>query len=232
MIDVNAYLGPFAFRCLMPQSAAGLVAQMDRYRIEKAWVSNAAAITYRNSQAGNEELAAEVGAHADRLIPFAVLNPAYAGWRDDLRICREEFGCRGLRLYPRWHHYRLTGPDCIELVTAAAAQGMIGNGSGFIGTALGRGGGTLGVNYSIETALLTAAIQNELGRLLKTLGPERLLFGTGMPFHYPDPAILKVEILEAEAKTKALILQENARRLLDLSKRALGVPPRELRSVL
>jgi predicted TIM-barrel fold metal-dependent hydrolase len=255
MIDVNAYLGPFAFRQLRHNTARGLLDLMDKRRIEQAWVSSAAAITYRNSQAGNEELAAEVRGHRDRLIPLAVVNPSYAGWRDDLEICANEFGARGLRLYPRWHRYRLNDRECLELVRLAAARRMpvsiplrvedrrqqswlvdvpdvdqeeiaaliraipaahfvIGNGSGFVGSALGRAGSNMPSNYSIETSLLTAAIQNELAQLLAVLGPERILFGTGMPFHYPDPAILNVEIIEASAAAKESILRGNARRLI------------------
>lgn len=55
-----------------------------------------------------EDLADEVRSHRDRLIPLAVINPFYAGWRDDLRICHEEFGMKGLHLYPKWHNYSLT----------------------------------------------------------------------------------------------------------------------------
>ena len=58
MIDVNAYLGHFAFRQLRHNTAAGLLELMDSRRIERAVVSSAAAITYRNTQAGNEEVAA------------------------------------------------------------------------------------------------------------------------------------------------------------------------------
>src|SRR2546426_7883945 len=125
MIDVNAYLGHFAFRQLRYNKADGLLGLMDRRKIERAVVSSAAAITYRNAQAGNEEVAAEVKAHRDRLFPFAVLNPSYAGWQDDLKICHEEFGMRGLRLYPRWHRYRLSDEACLELVHAAAERGMV-----------------------------------------------------------------------------------------------------------
>ena len=124
MIDVNAYLGHFAFRQLRHNTADGLLRLMDRNGIERAAVSSAASITYRNAQAGNEELAAEVKGHGDRFIPIAVINPAYAGALDDLRTCREEFGMRGLRLYPSWHNYQLTDPSCVELVNAAAAAGM------------------------------------------------------------------------------------------------------------
>lgn len=255
MIDVNAYLGHFAFRQLRHNTGRGLLALMDKRGIEQAWVSSASAITYRNSQAGNEEVAAEVRGNKDRLIQFAVLNPAYAGWRDDVKICADEFGARGLRLYPRWHHYKLNDPECVELVKMAAARRMpvsiplrvedrrqqswlvdvpdvdqeeiatliravpqahfvIGSGSGFVGSSLGRRGTNPSSNYSIEISLVTAVIQNELGQLLEVLGPERILFITGMPFHYPDPAILKVQATDAPAAVKELILRGNARRLL------------------
>src|SRR5438067_2431929 len=102
IIDVNAYLGHFAFRQLRHNNAAGLLALMDRAHIDRAIVSSASSITYRNPQPGNEEVAAEIKSKGDRLTGFAVLNPAYAGWRDDLKICHQQFGMRGLRLYPRW----------------------------------------------------------------------------------------------------------------------------------
>ena len=125
IVDVNAYLGHFAFRRLRHNTAASLLALMDSKKIDKAVVSSADAITYRNAQAGNEEVAAETSGHRDRLIPFAVINPFYAGWRDDLKICREEFGMTGLRLYPKWHNYRLSDPCCRELVADLQADGPI-----------------------------------------------------------------------------------------------------------
>ena len=258
MIDINAYLGHFAFRRLRYNTADELLRLMDRKGIERAVVSSAASITYRNAQAGNEEIAAEVKGHRDRLIPFAVLNPAYAGCQDDLEICAQEFGVKGLRLYPNWHNYRLTDHACLDLVHAATARGLLlsipvrvedrrqrswlvdvpdvshdeiaalvraapqskfilMNGSGYIGSALGRAGSGLPDNYSIEISLLTAEIGNELGRLLSVLGEDRLLFGTGMPFHYADPAILKLEVLDASAAVKEKIRRGNAARLLGLS---------------
>jgi predicted TIM-barrel fold metal-dependent hydrolase len=257
VIDVNAYLGHFAFRQLRHNTAEGLLRLMDRKRIEQAVVSSAAAITYRNGQSGNEELAAETKGHRDRLIPFAVINPAYADWRHDLGVCREEFGMRGLRLYPHWHAYKMDGEVCLELVKAAAAQRMpvsipfrvedrrqqswlvdvpditaqeaialvraapeatfiFGNSSGFISSALGRKENGLPANYSIEISLLSSLVGNEVGQLMENLGDERVLFGTGMPFHYPDGALLTLEVLDATAATKEKIAQGNARRLLGL----------------
>jgi predicted TIM-barrel fold metal-dependent hydrolase len=258
VIDINAYLGHFAFRRLRHNTAPGLLALMDRHRIERAAVSSAAAITYRNAQSGNEDLAAEIKPHRDRLIPFAVVNPAYAGWQEDLKICREEFGANGLRLYPRWHNYRLTDAACRELVHAAGEGGLVisipirvedrrqqswlvdvpdvshdeiaalvraapqakfvlTNGSGFVNSALGRKDSGLPANYAIDICLLTAELGNELGQLIGALGEDRLVFGTGMPFHYPDPALLKLEILDAPERVKEKIRRTNAARLLGLA---------------
>ncbi len=257
-IDVNAYLGHFAFRRLRYNTAASLLTLMDRARIDRAVVSSASSITYRNPQAGNEEVAADIKSHGDRLLGFAVLNPAYAGWRDDLKICRQQFGMRGVRLYPRWHNYRLTAPACRELVQAATdlsmvisiplrvedrrqgswlvdipdvdqeeigsliqaspnARFILINGSGFIASSLGRKSNGLPSNYVIDIALLMAEVANEAGRLIENLGEDRIVFGTGIPFHYPGPALTKMEVLQVDERVKDKIRSRTAASLLRLS---------------
>lgn len=255
MIDVSAYLGHFAFRQLRHNTGSGLVRLMDRFGIQRAAVSSAAAIAYRNPQSGNEEVAAEVEAHRARLIPFAVLSPVYVGWEDDLKICGEQFGMRGVRLYPRWHNYKLSDAACHDLVNAAAARNMvvsipvrvedprqqgwlvnipdveadeiaaliracpkarfiIQNASGLSGTVLGRKDSGLPDNYAVDIARVSVEFGNELGALLANLGEDRVLFGTGMPFHYPGPAIVKIEMLRAPDAVKEKIRSRNAERWL------------------
>lgn len=255
ILDVNAYLGHFAFRPLRNNTATGLLALMDAKGIDKAVVSSAAAITYRNTQAGNEEVAAEVRGRGDRLIPFAVINPTYAGWRDDLRDCRDQ-GFRGLRIYPKWHRYSLADPACLELVDAATAMGMVVsipmrvedvrnrswlidvpeipltevaalvaarpdarflllNGAGYANGPLGKKG-ALPANYLIEISRMDSVLTDEIGRLAVGLGTDRLAFGTGMPFHYPDPSLLKLEVLRASEADKAKIAWGNAAAWLGL----------------
>jgi predicted TIM-barrel fold metal-dependent hydrolase len=251
IIDVNAYLGHFAFRRLRHNTAAALLALMDSKKIDKAVVSSAGAITYRNAQAGNEELAEEVRGRGDRLIPFAVINPFYAGWQDDLKICHEQFGMAGLRLYPKWHNYQLSSACCRELVEAATERGMVVsipirvednrerswllnvpdvpleeivelvkahpkarflllNGLGYTGSPLGRKDNGLPSNYAIELSRLSAVLANELGQIITNLGAERVMFGTGMPFNYPDPALVKQEVLDASEADKEKIRSQNA----------------------
>lgn len=251
IVDVNAYLGHFAFRRLRHNTAASLLALMDSKRIDKAVVSSASAITYRNAQAGNEEVAEEVRGHGDRLIPFAVINPSYAGWQDDLKICNEEFGMTGLRLYPRWHNYQLSSACCRELLNAASERGMVIsipiraednrqrswllnvpdvpleeivelvkahpkarfillNGIGYTRCPLGRKDNGLPSNYAIGLSRLSALLANEIGQLITNLGAERVMFGTGMPFKYPDPALVKLEVLDASEANKEKIYSHNA----------------------
>jgi uncharacterized protein len=251
LIDTNAYLGPYAFRQLRHNTPDGLLRLMDSRGIDRALVSSAAAITYRNAQSGNEELAAAVRAHRDRLIPLAVLNPSYAGWQDDLKICHAEFGMQGLRLYPKWHNYELAQRCCLELVHAATALGMVIsipvraedsrqrswlvnvpdvplaeiaglvkacprarfillNGAGYAASPLGQKAGGLPANYLIEISRLSALLANEIGQLVSHLGADRLVFGTGMPFTYPDPALLKLDVLDAPAEVKEQIRWKNA----------------------
>ena len=254
LIDTNAYLGPYAFRRLRHNTPAELLKLMDAKGITRAAVSSAAAITYRNPQSGNEDLAEAVRPHRDRLIPLAVINPFYAGWKDDLRICHEEFGMKGLRLYPKWHHYELTDPCCLELVRLAAerkmvvsiplraedsrqrswlvdvpdlrpadlvplvkacpkAQFLFVNGAGFAGTPLGQKDKELPANYVIEISRLTAVMANEIGQLVTRLGPDRVVFGTGMPFNSPDPSLVKLEVLDVPEEVKEQIRWKTAAKL-------------------
>ena len=63
IIDANAYLGFFAFRQIRHNKADALLKLMDEKGIDRAMVSSASAITYRNVQPANEELAAAVERH-------------------------------------------------------------------------------------------------------------------------------------------------------------------------
>lgn len=257
MIDVSAYLGHFAFRKLRHNTGPGLLRLMDRFAIKQAVVSSAAALAYRNPQGGNEDVAAEVEADRSRLIPFTVLNPVYAGWQDDLKTCHEQFGMKGLRLYPNWHGYKLSDPKCRELVEAATERKMVitipvrvedprqrswlanipdveyediagliracpkakfivQNGRGYIGSALCPKDKGMPDNFAIDIGRVSVEFDDELAKLLTTLGEDRILLGTGIPFHYPGPALVKIEMLDATDAVKAKIRSGNAVRWLDL----------------
>lgn len=255
LIDANAYLGHFAFRRLRFNTPSGLLQLMDEKGIQKAMVSSASAITYRNPQAGNEELFEQVNEHRDRLIPFAVINPSYAGWEDDIRICHEQLRMKGIRIYPNWHNYKLNDPCSLELIEVCSELGLpvsipirvedyrqrswlvdvpdlsleeiaevvqqapktrfiLLNGTNFINSPLGEKKSDRPINYWIEISRLSALITNEIGELLSRLGTDHIIFGTGIPFKYPDPALLKLEVLELTEEEKEKIAWRNALKLL------------------
>ena len=257
LIDMNAYLGHWPFRRLRHNTAPGLVALMDEAGIDLACVSSASAIFYKNSQAGNEELAEEIEPHRDRLIPFAVINPTYADWEHDLEVCVEQFGAKGLRLYPSYHNYSLGDACCHELVRAATERGLIVsmpirqvdqrqrhwlietpdldlgeiaalveahpgatfallNGLSFAGSRLGQPDSGLPDNYVMGISRMTAVMAAEMRVLIDNVGAERLVFGTGMPFKYAGPPLVKLEVVDATDDEKDLIRSGNAATLLGL----------------
>ncbi|NUP98767.1 MAG: metal-dependent hydrolase [Armatimonadetes bacterium] len=122
--DANASIGNWPFRAHHTRTAAQLIARLDEVGIDRALVGSLSAVCYRDSQAGNEELLAELAPFRPRLTPTAVLNPCYAGWERDLEWCRAQ-GCVGLRLYPNYHGYDLSGPDGQRLIAAATERGLL-----------------------------------------------------------------------------------------------------------
>ena len=122
LIDINANIGHWPFRQTDCNSCEALLERMDQYGIDASVVSNMNGIFYRDTQASNEELFEEISSDPhfqNRFIPFAIINPIYAGWKRDLDICITEMGVKGIRLYPLYHDYELTHPSCIELVEMA-----------------------------------------------------------------------------------------------------------------
>jgi uncharacterized protein len=101
--------------------------------------------------------------------------------------------------------------DVAALVKACPeAKFLLLSGMGYVRSPLGRAGSGLPANYRIEISRLTAFLDNEIGALIKALGPDRMVFGSGMPFSYPDPALLKLEVLSADPEQKEKIAWRNA----------------------
>ncbi|MEX0774052.1 MAG: amidohydrolase family protein [Balneolales bacterium] len=121
-LDMNAYVGHWPFRKLNYNTCEALLGRMDQFGVDISVISNLNGILYQNTQSANEELYETIQSkrmYGNRFIPFAVINPIYAGWKHDLEVCSNEMGMKGIRLYPKYHGYELTNPSCIELVEMA-----------------------------------------------------------------------------------------------------------------
>jgi predicted TIM-barrel fold metal-dependent hydrolase len=60
----------------------------------------------------------------------------------------------------------------------------------------------------------TSGLQSGFEALVESLGPEKVLLGTGMPVQYPSVGLTKVLQAEIEQDAKELILGRNAEKLL------------------
>ncbi len=87
LIDINAYIGHWPFMQLKYNTCVALGERMDRFGVDVSLISNLNGIFYKNTQSANTELYEQIKAskrYRDRFVPFAVINPIYAGWRRDM----------------------------------------------------------------------------------------------------------------------------------------------------
>jgi len=128
LIDINAHIGHWPFKQLKFNTCPSLLDRMNSFGVDISVISNLNGIFYKDTQSANEELFDEISSNrkfSDRFIPFAVINPIYAGWQNDLDICVRKMGMKGICLYPLYHDYEITNPACTELVKRARDSGMI-----------------------------------------------------------------------------------------------------------
>lgn len=127
LIDINAYVGHWPFKQLQYNTCEDLLTRMNNSGVDISVISNLNGVFYKNTQAANRELYKEIQSNKHfikRFVPFAVINPIYAGWQNDFKECIDKFDMRGLRLYPKYHDYEITDPALVELVKMARDRGV------------------------------------------------------------------------------------------------------------
>jgi len=125
-VDINAYVGNWPYKKLKDSNLEGLLGRMDRFGVYQSVVANLNCLFYKNTHTGNEELFEELQHHKknnNRIIPFAVINPLYPGWKRDFEKCID-LGAKGFRIYPQYHDYLPDDKACLELVNMAAEAGL------------------------------------------------------------------------------------------------------------
>ena len=110
MIDIDCFYGFWPFRRIPFRSIADIEALLSRTQTDGALVTPLAGVFYKDCLSGVREMLDELNNNDNpNLWPVAVVNPAFPGWKDDLPIMLDEWGCIALRLFPNYHGYRL--PD-------------------------------------------------------------------------------------------------------------------------
>jgi predicted TIM-barrel fold metal-dependent hydrolase len=67
-----------------------------------------------------------------------------------------------------------------------------------------------------QTLLATAYKSLKLAEMVERIGAEHIAYGSGMPFYYPESALLQVLDAAIDERARALILAQNARAFLGL----------------
>jgi predicted TIM-barrel fold metal-dependent hydrolase len=126
IIDSNVHLFEWPFRKLKYDRTEALVAKLRRHRITQAWAGSFEAVLHKQLDAANRRLAEECRrSGAGVLLPIGTVNPDWPDWDEDLRRCHEQYGMRGLRLYPAYHGYSLDHPGFTRLLGEAAKRSML-----------------------------------------------------------------------------------------------------------
>ncbi len=121
IVDFFTGIGNWPFRKLKYGQPDQLIELLDREDIDRAVVYSITSILAKDCMEGNREVAES---YPERIIPFAVINPAFPGWEKDFRICFDEMGFRGLRLFPTYHGYDLNDICFSEIIVAAKEKSI------------------------------------------------------------------------------------------------------------
>lgn len=236
IIDAHVHLGRSSdFRL----SARQLVSMMDRNRVHRA-----VAVPMASSQKHNERLLRELRSHSDRLVGFVWVNPRSLGTLRSLKDLGllVEFG--GFKLRSESDIFRIDDMRLLKPIFEAARSlqkpifiHSSGEGSFSDPKAIGRivaafpdvtviighmGGGTYGAirvgrkhpNIMLETS--GAEDPRIISEAVRTLGPERVVFGSDSPYCDQRGELEKIEALRLPTKQKEMLMGGNAERILGL----------------
>jgi predicted TIM-barrel fold metal-dependent hydrolase len=127
LLDINASVGHWPFQQVRYNTCDSLLGRMKEFGVDVSVISTMNGIFYKNTQKANEELHSWINAERrfkERFIPFAVINPFYAGWKHDLEVSIKKMGMKGVHLFPKYHDYPMDAPEHIELVKRARDYGI------------------------------------------------------------------------------------------------------------
>jgi len=107
ILDMNVLLGRWPFARLGYEGAEDILRLMDRAGIDRAVATSLDSVFFYDAEVGNHDVGQACRRHPDRLVPFAIINPNLARWREHLKRCVQDYGARGIKLHPDYHKFDL-----------------------------------------------------------------------------------------------------------------------------
>jgi len=109
IFDAHCHIGE-ALHSGRVHRADTMLARMDRYAVDRALAIPFPMV--RSFREAHDEIGAAVRAHGDRFTGAACLDPfiGEAGFRQEVRRCRQEFGFRALKIQPQYQPIDASSP--------------------------------------------------------------------------------------------------------------------------
>lgn len=120
IIDVNGFLGHYPYRRIDGGSPSALVDAMQRVGIAQAWVSNLAAVFWRDPTEGNR-IVFQAAMHQLSLRPVPAVHPGLPGWIEVLEEAVDR-AAPCVRADPLCYGLAPNGSEMMALVRAAAER--------------------------------------------------------------------------------------------------------------
>ncbi len=119
--DVATFIGAYPYRHVDGGTPEGVLSNMDRLGVDRAWVAHLPSILYKDPAPGTVALLRVLEPHRERLLPVPTIHPGLPHWERDLDAASRE-GAPAVRAYPTWQGIEPAGDAMRHLVAAAAAR--------------------------------------------------------------------------------------------------------------
>ncbi|WP_343312842.1 amidohydrolase family protein [Brucella sp. BE17] len=236
IIDAHNHLGTRAGEV---QTGADLIARIDAVGVDKAVM-----FPFVEGNFTNEPIKEAFDQFPDRLIPFCAVNAWEADAADEIRRCVVDWGFKGLKLHPTINGYHLADPHLVDPLFKVAdelgipvivhgASDLFNSPPEFALMAARFPNVPLlmahmGFFWSVDQAIAFArefpnlyletsrAPIFEIQTAVRSLGPDKVIWGTDSPFVDYEWEFRKMERATDDAAGYAKIVGGNIARLLKL----------------